>query len=134
MTIPATVPVRAWRNATWGEEWQFTDDAGDPVSLVGYSARAQVRLYGAQAGDAVIDLLPVTSAVQGVWISDPLNGRVQIRADQDSLQSAYEALMGDTEPGASIMLTWDLLMTLPGGDREVWAQGAFEINPGVTVV
>ena len=133
MTIPAVVPVRARRNAYYGEEYQFRDADG-PRPLHGFSASAELRLYGAQPGAALARLGPVVANVEGVWISDPANGFVQMRIEQATLRAVYDALAPGLEPGAPVLLAWDLLMTGPGGERDVWLEGVFTIEPGVTVV
>jgi len=133
MIFPATVPIRARRNGVYAEEYQFTDGA-DPVDLTGYTGIAQVRLYGAQPGDAIISLPGVDGPIEGVWINDPAQGCVQIIITEATLTGAYAALRAGIEPGASILLVWDLVLTPPGGaGDEVWMEGTFEVKAGVTV-
>lgn len=130
--IPANVPIKVWRNARYTEEFNFTvDDL--PYDLTGWVGRLQARLYGAQEGAALIDLGSVTSDSEGVWIIDAEGGSVQVRIDEDTLIGVWTALGGPAEAGDPIELSYDLVMTPPEGGDEVWAEGIFTINPGVTV-
>lgn len=133
--IPAVVPLKVWRNADFSEEYSFADDSGEVVQLVGYAARAQVRLYGAQPGNPKIDLPGVTTPIEGARIVAPGTAvaAVQLRIDKETLLGAHAALSGNVEPGAVMTLAWDLIMTLPDGSDEVWMEGSFIMQPGVTV-
>lgn len=130
--IPATVPIRAWRNARYVEEFPFTID-DEPYVLTGWSGAMQVRLYGAADGAALINLANVTSDTQGVWIIEPAEGIVRVRIDEATLTALWTTLGGPAEAGEAITLTYDLVMTPPAGGDEVWMQGPFTIEPGVTV-
>lgn len=130
--IPATEPLIGRRNARLAEEWQFTHD-GAPVDLTGCTARLQLRLYGAQPGGAVVTLPSVTDPVEGVWVREPAAGIICLIADPATLRAAYERLAGGVEPGRAVRLAYDLLVTLPGGADEVWVEGVFTLNPGVTL-
>lgn len=129
---PATEPLKAWRNARFAEEWVFTE-SGDSFDFTGYTGALEVRLYGAQAGSAKILLPNVTSEMQGVWIVNPSLGIIRVRIDQDELQSAYETLLGANEAGTPVPLVYDLRLTAPDGNEEIWLEGPFIINPGVTI-
>jgi hypothetical protein len=136
---PATVTLRVWRNARYIEEFPFTapadgDDAA-PYDLTGWTGRLQVRLYGAAAGAALLSLASQVSDGEGVWIIEPASGIVRVRIDEDSLTALWDGLLPDpavAEPGDPITLKYDLVMTPPVGGDEVWMQGDFIIEPGVT--
>lgn len=130
--IPETVPLRVWRNARHIEEFTFTVD-GSPYDLTGWSGALQVRLYGAAAGPALLSLSNVTTDVEGVWIVEPTEGIVRVRIDEATLTALWTTLGGPAEAGDSITLVYDLVMTPPAGGDEVWAEGKFIIEPGVTV-
>lgn len=134
---PATVALRVWRNARYVEEFPFTAPSGGdedaPFDLTGWSAKFQVRLYGAAAGDPILSLTNQTTDVQGVWIIEPSQGIIRIRIDEASIASAWSAIGGGTEAGDAAELKYDLVLTPPAGGDEVWMQGDFIIEPGVTV-
>lgn len=130
---PAIVPLEAWRNARFGEEYYFTDDAGASVDFTAYTAKLQVRQYGAQAGAAIIDLANVGTDVEGVRILEPALGIIRVRIDEATLTAAYAALIGGNEAGSAIALVYDLIVTPPGAGDQPWMQGSFTINPGVTI-
>lgn len=130
---PATNPLTAWRNARFAEEWYFADDDGLPPPLTGYTGALQVRQYGAQSGDPVISLTNQTTDVEGVRILEPTGGVVRIVIDQETLEAAYDDLFGENEAGTAIVLAYDLVLTAPDGGKDVWSQGSFTINPGVTI-
>lgn len=129
---PATVPITVWRNARYIEEFPFEID-GEPYDLTSWSAALQVRLYGAAGGSALISLANVTSDTQGVWIIEPSEGIVRVRVDEATLSTLWTTLGGPAEAGDPITLAYDLVMTPPAGGDEVWMQGDFIIQPGVTV-
>ncbi|MGK2908565.1 MAG: hypothetical protein ACSLE1_01975 [Sphingobium sp.] len=137
MTIPAKFALRGRRNAFFGQEWQFTADtelgAVEPVDLTGHTAFLQLRLYGAQPGSAKVNLPSVSSNIEGVWIIAPTEGRIQVYATEASMAAAYTALSGGVEAGANIRLQYDLVIRDPMGWDDVWVEGDFTINPGVTV-
>ena len=134
---PAREPLVARRNARFEEEWAFAEDDGTPIDLTGYTGEMQARLYGAQPGDPKIELGNVTSDVEGVWIREPSAGVVAVRIDQATLAAIFDALIGaslipDHEAGNAIPLVYDLRLTAPSGAEEVWMEGSFTIQPGVT--
>lgn len=131
MTPARDVDITCWNNGFYSESFTF-DDGAAPIDLTGYAGKLQVRLYGAQPGAAVISLASVTSAVEGVWIAEPAQGVVEVRIEEATLASAYAALSAGLEAGAALMLAYDLVLTNPAGDDEVWATGEFIINAGVT--
>lgn len=138
MTIPAKLPLRGRRNAYFGEEWQFTvadPDTGieAPVDLSGFAAFLQLRLYGAQPGSAKLTLNNVGGNIEGVWIIDPTEGRIQVLASEDTLRGVYDDLSSDVEPGADIILAYDLVLRDDNGMDDVWVEGSFTLSPGVTV-
>lgn len=133
VTFPATVPISARHNVYYGEEFNFTEEDDAPLDMTGYAARAQVRLYGAQPGSPKIDIPSVTGDVEGVWVITPASGAVQLKIGKSTLLNAYEALSGSIEPGADILLSWDLLVTPLGLEEEIWAEGIFTLKAGVTV-
>jgi hypothetical protein len=126
MLIPAKMPIEAWHNAGYSEEWQFVDETDASVDLTGYSVSAQVRMYGAQPGAPTINLT-------GITISDALLGCIALTIDEATMTSAYAAHSASVAPGDPVHLVWDLHVTPTGGaPTEIWLQGEFKINAGVT--
>lgn len=130
--IPAIVPITAWRNARYVEEFTFSDD-GVAIDLTGYAAGMQVRLYGGTPGSALIDLPNVASDIEGAWIIEPAEGIVAVRIEAATLQGVWDSLGGPEQGGDPIVLVYDLVLTAPDGAAEVWAEGPFTIKPGVTL-
>lgn len=130
---PETLPLVARRNVPFIEEYAFTED-GEPFGLTGYTGTMQVRLYGAQAGDAQIALINVgVDLTEGVWISDPAGGIVQIFIYEGTLQTVYDALILGVDGGSDVELVYDLILTDSGGFQQTFLEGPFTIKPGVTV-
>jgi hypothetical protein len=125
------VPITAWRNARYIEEFPFTVD-GVAFDFTSWSGAMQVRLYGAAAGDPLITLTSQATDAEGVWIIEPSQGIVRVRIDEETLTALWTSLGGPTEAGDPIVLSYDLVLTPPGGGDEVWAYGTFTIQPGVT--
>ncbi|HEY1605631.1 MAG TPA: hypothetical protein VGF77_08520 [Allosphingosinicella sp.] len=127
--MPETVDLTAWRNVPFQEEYAFTDDAGLAVDFTGYSAALEVRQYGGQPGAAQIALMLVSDgASEGVWFTgEP--GAVRVTIFEASLAS----LPAPPEAGGEVALVYDLVLTDPTGFQAVWMQGAFTLDPGVTV-
>lgn len=131
---PANVPLTVWRNADYAETWVIAesfDNAGDavnPVDLSGYTLALQVRMYGLAGGDALISLTTVTTATEGVRIVEATAGQVEIRITDATLETLPEP----GKPGSSVSYVYDLVLTDPTGLRQVYAEGAFIIQPGVT--
>jgi len=137
MTIPAKLPLRGRRNAYFGEEWQFTVKDPDtgvsaPVDLTGWQGKLELRQYGAQPGNALFTLYNVTANIEGVWIIEPTEGRVQVYITKSTMRGVYDFLRGDIEPGADIIVSYDLKMTEGDGRDDVWVEGLLTLNPGVT--
>ena len=133
---PANVTLTAWRNARFAEEYRFagpTSDGQAPIDFTGWTGELEVRLYGAQPGDAIISLSNVASDIEGVWIIEPSAGAIQVSIERETLADAFTALGGPAEAGSNITLVYDLILTTPTGDPEIWMQGAFIFNPGVTI-
>lgn len=134
MTYPATVPVTVWRNADYAETWVIAegfDDDGNAVSpqdLTGWTLALQVRMYGLAGGSALISLGTVTTAIEGIRITDAAAGQVEVRISDATL----EALPAAGRAGAAVTFKYDLLLTDPTGVESVYAAGDFIVQPGVT--
>lgn len=130
MTTAANQTLRARRNAPF--EWRFqVMDGLTPVDLTGYSLAMQLRLYGAAAGAALISLDMVTvEGAKGIRIANAAEGRVHIfipEADINGLPGVHQP-----DRLSSQSYPFDLRVTPAGGVAEVWVQGLFIVEPGVT--
>lgn len=125
MADPGAEVLVARRNAPFARDWPFVDEAGDPLDLTGATARMQVRLYGAQPGSSLINLVPVVDDLtEGLTVS---TGLIGCYIEELSLAFLPEGGAGD-----AVNFVWDLVVTLPGQPAEVWLQGPFTVKPGVT--
>lgn len=128
-------PVR-WDNACltnsdFTEELVFTI-SDDPLDLVGHDFDIQIRT-APNANTALKSLGTVSSATsEGIYPVEPENGMIQIRVNRDSLLSLYQSVYPDHLEGDCVSLYYDLLVTLPNGDKEAWLMGYFNIRKGVT--
>lgn len=131
---PANIPIEVWRNGDYAETWvvasSFTAEgvAGSPQDLTGYSLALQVRLYGLAAGSSLFTLATVTTAVQGIRITEASGGQIEIRITDTTL----ETLPVSGKAGQAITFAYDLLLTDPTGLEQVYAYGDFTVYPGVT--
>lgn len=130
MTTAANQTLRARRNAPF--EWRFqVMDGLTPVDITGVLMAMQVRLYGAAAGVALISLDMVTvEGSKGIRIANAAEGRVHIVIPEADISG----LPGVHQPDrlSSQSYPYDLRVTPAGGIAEVWAQGLFTVEPGVT--
>ena len=125
MATPTTAHLVARRNAPLAFEWPaFTDEAGAPVDFTGATLAMQVRQYGAQAGEPLVDLGAPSVSDEGVSAS---GGVLSVYLDQAPLN-----VLPRKGNGQNDVFRYDLLVTLSGGVAEVWAQGDFTVKPGVT--
>ena len=126
MADPRRQLVRAHRNTPFVEVFAVTDAAGAPLDLTGYSAAMQVRLYGMQPGDPLLDLSTVETALtHGLTISGS-----DVIAYADRIELAF---MPDAPvAGVDVRFHYDLLLTAPDGYFWVERWGAFDLADGVT--
>jgi hypothetical protein len=103
-------------NATFKLTLTHTDPVtGAVVPLTGWSVQMQFR---DQPGGRLLDTF--TSGT-GFTIDEP-NGRVDFKVQPVTIQS-WTFKSG----------WYDVKMTEPGGDQDVWLEGKFEVGIGVTV-
>lgn len=119
-------PIVARRNTPFARVFPFTDtETDEPVDFTGATVAMQVRQYGAQPGDALIDLAEVGAELtEGLLVEE---GQITVFIDRGSL-----ADLPGGKPGASVIFEYDLKVRLAGRVEEVWAEGSFTVKPGVT--
>lgn len=116
----------ARRNAPFTEVWSYTaEDSEAPYDFSGATAVMQVRQYGAQAGDGLIEL-PETSLelTEGVLVGE---GNLTVFIEEATL-----ATLPMGAAGAAVSFVYDLKVTLSGSVAEVWSFGTLTVTPGVT--
>ncbi|QQQ19841.1 hypothetical protein JIP62_07075 [Brevundimonas vitis] len=136
MVYPEVVPITVRRNADYGATWVLADGQGydatgtaiNPLDLTGYTAALQVRLYGLAAGDPLIDLGTVTTAIEGIRFVEPTAGQIEMRIDHET----HDALPTSPKAGEPARFEYDLVLIAPDGTRSVYATGPFIVHPGVT--
>lgn len=126
--IPETVTLTARRNATFAEEYDFTDETGAAIDLTGCTAKMQVRLYGNAPGSLATMLSVARGGIEGVWINDPANGKITVQINQSTLA----AMPTGGTPGAADVFAYDLMVTWSDGVEDCFIEGRFILNPGVT--
>lgn len=127
MAVPLTRDLVGRRNAPLAWEWAgIVDDEGVPVDFTAAEdVRMQVRLYGAQPGDPLIDLGPVEAALtEGLILGV---GSIQGFIDEASL-----AILPEKAPGEAVRFAFDVLVDLAGVVPEVWVEGCLTVEAGVT--
>ena len=125
MQIPASVDLNAWRNADWTELFEFADGP-IPLNLTGWSFALQVRAQPGQVGAALVSLTMgagLTSAG-----ADLLAGVLNLRV----LAATMEALAASPEPGAPLVLHYDLKATTPAAVVSLFLEGRLMLWNGVT--
>lgn len=118
-------------NSDYVEELVFTI-GDDPFDLTGHSFQSQIRV-APNASSSIKTLNNVGSAsLEGWCLIDAAGGLLQIRIDRESILSMYQSVYPSTMDGDCVSLPYDLLVTVPGGDKEAWLCGYFNISKGVT--
>lgn len=122
---PVTEPITARRNVPFAAEWSFDDEAV-PVDFTGATVEMEVRLFGAQPGNALISLAEVgTEQTEGLFI-----GTGTIAPFIDALTLAL--LPAAPLAGGNAVFAYDLRVDLADRPSEIWRQGQFIVKPGVT--
>lgn len=123
--------LKGWRNVPFPRDVVAFVVDGEPVDLTGFSFALDVRLIPGE-GDALISLDSTSSTSEnGVRIASASEGEIVIQIDQASMQAAYES--ADVKAGYPAKFYYDLLADDEDGFRQVWVEGNFVINPGVTI-
>jgi hypothetical protein len=103
-------------NATFKLTVSYTDPVtGAVLPLTGWTVQMQFR-------DAPGGRLLQTFTVGTGFTIDAPNGRVDFKVQPSTIQS-WNFRTG----------VYDIRMTEPGGDKDVWVEGKFEVSMGVTV-
>jgi len=118
-------------NSDYTEELSF--EVGDQYfDLTGHSFLAQVRLT--PNSSTVIFSLPTVGSIdqQGFFPIEPASGKVQVKMLWETVKAAFASQYPGYLAGDEVSLYYDLLVTLPNGDQEVWTYGYIKISKGIT--
>lgn len=118
-------------NSDYTEELSF-QHGSEYLDLTGHSFEIQIR--SAPNAPTILKTLNTVSsaASEGLFPVEASRGFVQLRVSRSSLLALYQDVYPGTLEGDEVALYYDLLVTLPSGDREAWLAGYFNINKGIT--
>lgn len=102
------------------------------LDITGHSFLVQLRLT--PNGSTVFATLGTVGSptAQGLYPIEPTYGGLQIRVPWETIKAAFQAAYPNRLVGDAASLYYDLLVTLPGGDQEVWLFGYFHLTKGIT--
>lgn len=126
--MPSVRPetLRARRNTPFVHVFTVTDADGEPMDLTGHTAGMQVRLYGMQPGEPLLNLETVTTEqTDGLLISGSTVTPYVNRIDMAFMPS------GNVD-GRDDSFVYDLILTDPTGYSWIERWGPFEVTEGVT--
>lgn len=131
-TEPGSVDLRVNR-------WvPFDDTIGiEGIDLDGATLLMQVRAYRDAPGAALIDLTNATPPAQGLSVSvETVEGMptstIRIMISEATIEALLPFPGNGVEPGADVVLAWDMLISDTGLTKARWFEGAFIIVPGAT--
>lgn len=119
-------------NSDFSDELKFTIGGTTPVDITGYVFKLSFK--AAPDTLSVLTLLTVASPIEGFYLVEPINGNVQIRINKETLDAAFETLNPAVFVGIEMRLYYDLVVTLPSGDDEIWLFGYMTVTKGITNV
>lgn len=107
------------------------------ADLTGASFQAQFRLYPDATGAPLIDLANAAPAAQGLSVSvatvDTIaTSKIRICIDEVSLEQLLPFPSNGLEPGTSLDLAWDMLISRADLRKARWFEGTVTLRPGVT--
>lgn len=129
--MAVNAPLTGFRNVPFPPEVFTFTDAGVPRNFTGKTFAMDVRQL-AGTGPALISLdTAINDTMNGVRAVDAAAGQLRFQIDQPTMQAAYDAVA--TKAGETITLVYDLLVIDYDGIPEAIIEGAFTIEPGVTL-
>ncbi|MEG3152990.1 hypothetical protein U1769_24115 [Sphingomonas sp. ZT3P38] len=131
-TEPGSVDLRVNR-------WvPFDDMIGiEGADLSDATMLMQVRAYRDAPGDPLISLVNAAPPAQGLSVSaETVEGMptstIRIMINETTIEGLLPFPANGVEPGADVVLVWDLLLSKTGFTKARWFEGAFIIVPGAT--
>lgn len=118
-------------NSDYTEELSFQVSDGY-FDLSGHSFALQIR--AAPNASSVLSTLSTVNdkTQQGLFIIEPAYGALQVRFLWETVRALFLAVYPGYREGDAVSLYYDLLTTIPGGDREVWLFGYLNVRKGIT--
>lgn len=109
---PASFSLQVVRGATWEDQFDYTDDAGEPIDLTGYAARMQVRTLDGQFGTSADEtlVLELTTENGRLEIDEPEDGRVSL------LVAAADTVQLNPDNARKVKLAYSLELFKPAGE------------------
>ena len=130
MMIPAEADIRVARNGVYRDLLYFRQ-SGQTFDITGWAARMQVRRYPGEAGTPLIDRGTSVTSSNGshIAITDAAGGILEIFIAKADIAALPEAA---TPPQPQSIFAYDVVLTEPGGDENVYLKGALVVDEGVT--
>ena len=102
------------------------------LDLSEHSFLAQVRL--SPNATTVLATLGTVGAPgqEGFYPVEPVAGALQVRIFWETVKALFLGAYPDHLIGDAASLYYDLLVTLPSGDQEVWLFGYLNVSKGIT--
>lgn len=123
--------LTGFRNVPFPPEVFSFTEAGVPRNFTGRTFGLDVRQL-AGTGPALISLNTADDDTEnGVRVVDAAAGQLRFQIDQATMQAAFDAV--STKAGEAVSLLYDLLVFDPDDIPEAVIEGAFIIQPGVTL-
>lgn len=102
------------------------------LDIGGHSFLAQIR----SAPDAAAVLATLTTVTgpgqQGFYPIEPASGALQVRILWETVKALFLSVYPGRLIGDAVSLYYDLVVTLPTGDQEVWLFGYLNVSKGIT--
>jgi hypothetical protein len=129
--IPARLDFECRNNADYVEELPFQDD-GVGVDLMHHTFTIVVKT--SVTTDTVLKTFSTvaTELLEGIFLIEPRDGFIQVRFEKESLDTMFSTVEPSLLVGDVIALPYDMQVTLPTGDVEVWLFGFFNLHKGIT--
>lgn len=129
--IPQRLDFGCQTNSDYTEEFSF-DEGGAFLDLTGHSFEIHVKA-NPEAPDTLEEFaMAAGPTLEGIYPVEPASGRIQVRFLWETVRALFEGVYPETFEGEGISLYYDLLVTLPSGDREQWLFGFITIRRGIT--
>lgn len=132
---PLTYDMEGWRNAPFPPDVFTVTDGGTPVDITSWDFGLDVRAYG--GAPAALISLNATDApsTNGVLVLSGVAGTFRVQIDQATMQAAWDAAYGAElcKAGEPARLVYDIRPIQSDGVADVICEGAFIIQPGVTL-
>lgn len=102
------------------------------LDITGHSFLAQIRV-SSTASEIIATLATVAGPdLQGLYPIEPTFGALQVRISWEAIKAMFLAAYPNHLIGDAASLYYDLLVTLPSGDQEVWLFGYLNVSKGIT--